>query len=123
MRSSTTAVVVVVNLLLVARAEAQIPDTVHRVLELHRIIERNGAEVGPLIWPGFRPDTIPTLYVIAHRGKVLVQWRHEWPAGFTVTPERSDAGIAGSEMVSLPSGKFISFMSVDSSMTPGLVLG
>jgi hypothetical protein len=112
-----------VSFLLVGRAEAQVPDTVHRVLELHRIIERNGAQVGPLIWPGFRPDTIPTLYVIAHRGKVLVQWRHEWPAGFTVTPERSDVGIAGSEMVSLPSGKFISFMSVDSSMSPGLVLG
>jgi hypothetical protein len=76
-----------------------------------------------MIWPGFRPDTIPTLYVVAHRGKILVQWRHEWPAGFTVTPARSDVGIAGSGMVSLPSGKYIAFMSVDSSMTPGLVLG
>lgn len=39
--------------------------------------------MGPLIWPGFRPDTFPTLYVIANRETVLVQWRHEWPAGFT----------------------------------------
>lgn len=123
MRSSTTAVVAISLLVLVHRGEAQVSDTVQRVLDLHRIIERRGAEVGPLIWPGFRPDTIPTLYVIAQREKVLVQWRHQWPAGFTVIPERSDAGIAGSGMVSLPSGKFISFMSVDSSMSPGLVLG
>lgn len=123
MRKSTTSVVVVAALSLLRSVEAQVPDTVHRVLDLHRVIERRGAEIGPLIWPGFRPDTIPTLYVIAHRGKVLVQWRHDWPAGFTVMPDRNDAGVAGAQMVSLPSGKFISFMSVDSSMSPGLVLG
>ena len=124
MRISTTSVVALAFLVGARNAAGQaVPDTVQRVLELHRIIERRGAEVGPLIWPGFRPDTIPTLYVIAHRSKVLVQWRHAWPAGFTVTPARSDMGTAGSEMVSLPSGRFISFMSVDSSMSPGLVLG
>ena len=124
MRKSTTVVVAVTGLIFAESAKGQAaPDTIQRVLELHRIIERRGAEIGPLIWPGFRPDTIPTLYVVAHRGKVLVQWRHDWPAGFTVTPTRSDVGIAGSGMVSLPSGKFISFMSVDSSMSPGLVLG
>lgn len=124
MLKRTTAVVALACLMMARNAEGQaVPDTVQRVLELHRIIERRGAEIGPLIWPGFRPDTIPTLYVIAHRSKVLVQWRHEWPAGFTVTPARSDVGVAGSGMVSLPSGKLISFMSVDSSMSPGLVLG
>ena len=124
MRKSTTAVVAIACLMLAKSATGQaVPDTIQRVLELHRIIERRGGEIGPVIWPGFRPDTIPTLYVVAHRGKVLVQWRHDWPAGFTVTPTRSDVGIAGSGMVSLPSGKFISFMSVDSSMSPGLVLG
>lgn len=99
------------------------PDTVRRILQLHEIIERRGAEIGPRIWPGFRPDTIPTLYVIAHRAKVLVPWRRGWPAGFTPIRERPDAGIAGSGIVSLPSGQLIAFMSVDSTMSPGLVLG
>ena len=101
----------------------QLTDTTRRVLDLHGLIEKHGSQLGPLIWPGFRPDTIPTLYVIAHQGKVLVQWRHDWPAGFTPLVERQDAGTAGSGMVSLPSGRFISFMSVDSSMSPGLVVG
>lgn len=100
-----------------------VPDTIQRVLDLHAIIERHGQQAGPRIWPGFRPDTIPTLYVIAHRGKVLVQWRHEWPAGFTVLDGRPETGIAVVQTGSLPSGRFLSFMSVDSAMSPGLVLG
>jgi hypothetical protein len=100
-----------------------VPDTSQRVLDLHSIIERRGAEVGPLVWPGFRPDTVPTLYVIAHRGKVLVQWRHAWPAGFEPVPGVPGVGTAGSGPVSLPSGRFIAFMSVDSTMSPGLVVG
>jgi hypothetical protein len=119
----TTTSVVLLLALSGRSVEAQLPDTARRVLELHAIIERLGPEFGPRIWPGFRPDTIPTLYVIAHRGKLLVQWRHELPDGFTPYPGRPDAGIAGTEMVSLPSGKFISFMSVDSSMSPALMLG
>lgn len=121
-RSSTIALVT--GCLAAPWAAAQgVPDTVQRVLELHSLIERHGANVGPLIWPGFRPDTIPTLYIIAHRGKVLVQWRHDWPVGFAPIGGRPGVGVAGSGMVSLPSGRFISFMSVDSSMSPGLVLG
>jgi hypothetical protein len=124
MRQSTTGVVVLVVAITAHSAWGQsLPDSVKRVLELHRIIEQRGEVVGPLIWPGFRPDTIPTLYVIAQQEKVLVQWRHPWPAGFNEAAERRDVGIAGKGMVSLPGGKFISFMSVDSSMTPGLVLG
>jgi hypothetical protein len=120
----TTTSVVGALLLMGASLRGQdVSDTTRRVLDLHALVEQHGPVVGPMIWPGFRPDTIPTLYVIAHRGKVLVQWRHEWPAGFTVTSERNDIGVAGSGMVSLPSGRFISFMSVDSSMSPGLVLG
>lgn len=115
---------VVATCLSTALASAQaIPDTAQRVLDLHAMIERHGQTIGPLIWPGFRPDTIPTLYVIAHRGKVLVQWRHDWPAGFTPIAGRPGVGLAGSGTVSLPSGRLISFMSVDSSMSPGLVLG
>jgi hypothetical protein len=118
------AIVLVIGCLAAPLAAAQgTPDTVQRVLDLHALIERLGANVGPLIWPGFRPDTIPTLYVVARRGKVLVQWRHDWPAGFAAIDGRTDVGVAGSGTVALPSGKFIAFMSVDSSMSPGLVLG
>ena len=123
MRWTTTCVVGAVVLSAGQLSGLQLPDTARKVLELHALIEKHGPQVGPIIWPGFRPDTIPTLYVIAHEGKVLVQWRHNWPAGFTPIRERQDAGIAGSGMVSLPSGRFISFMSVDSSMSPGLVVG
>jgi hypothetical protein len=123
MRRTTTAVVLG-SLLGVGQVFAQgTPDTVAHILELHQIIERRGSELGPRIWPGFRPDTIPTLYVIAHRAKLLVQWRHSWPTGFTPLASRSDAAFAGTEMLSLPSGKLIAFMTVDSTMSPGLVLG
>ena len=120
----TTTTVVCALMLAAGAAQAQgVSDTARRVLNLHGLIEKHGEVLGPAIWPGFRPDTIPTLYVIAHRGKVLVQWRHDWPAGFAAIAGRPDVGVAGSGMVSLPSGRFISFMSVDSSMSPGLVLG
>lgn len=118
----TTAVVFVFFYSVPATGQAM-PDTVGKVLALHHTIERFGSEVGPLIWPGFRPDTIPTLYVIANRGKLLVQWRHDLPSGFVPVPGIANAGWSSQESVSLPSGRFISFMSVDSSMTPAYVVG
>jgi hypothetical protein len=51
-------------------------------------------ELGPMgpdsIWPGFRPDTIPVLYVFPERGTLLMGWRGALPEGF----ERVE-GIAG----------------------------
>jgi hypothetical protein len=123
MGRTTTVVVGVMTLAAGSLPGQEASDTARRVLALHSIIERHGPMIGPAIWPGFRPDTIPTLYVIAHRGKVLVQWRHDWPEGFAPLNGIAQAGTAGTQMVSLPHGRFISFMSVDSSMSPGLVVG
>jgi hypothetical protein len=39
--------------------------------------------MGDSIWPGFRPDTIPVLYVIKGKGTLLLGWRSELPPGFT----------------------------------------
>ena len=98
-------------------------DTVRRVDQLHALLRRHGSTIGPRVWPGFRPDTIPTLYVIAYRAKLLAGWRGPLPAGLQPLDGRADAGWAGAEAVALPSDRGIAFARVDSSMTPGDALG
>src|SRR5687768_8492581 len=34
------------------------------------------------IWPGFRPDTLPYLFVLPGRGHALVNWHGQLPEGF-----------------------------------------
>jgi hypothetical protein len=99
------------------------PDTVRRIAELHQAIHAAGATVGPRVWPGFRPDTIPTLYVIPRRAKLFTQWRDSLPAGFLPLSGVSDAAWTDTQTVSFPRGRFIAFLSVDSTSAPGGVLG
>ncbi|MEO8294297.1 MAG: hypothetical protein ABI613_02200 [Gemmatimonadota bacterium] len=99
------------------------PDTLVSVRNLHQMIEAYGRDIGPRIWPGFRPDTIPTLYVVANQGKVMMQWRHEPISGFVAVPGDSETSWSEQAMASFPSGNYISFMNVDSTMTRPYVLG
>jgi hypothetical protein len=38
--------------------------------------------MGDSVWPGFRPDTIPVLYVVHGHGTLLLGWRGALPEGF-----------------------------------------
>ncbi|HEY3221789.1 MAG TPA: hypothetical protein VGJ80_13745 [Gemmatimonadales bacterium] len=49
----------------------------------HAWVVRLGSEMGDSIWPGFRPDTIPVLYVLRGQGTLLLGWRGGLPDGFT----------------------------------------
>src|SRR3989442_4735660 len=54
-------------------------------------VVRLGRAQADSIWPGFRPDTIPVLYVVAGQGTLLLGWRGELPQGFLPID-----GLAGS---------------------------
>ncbi len=100
-----------------------LPAPAVKILDLHALIERHGSVLGPRVWPGFRPDTIPVLYRMGHAGALLVEWRHPWPPGFTALPTRSDVGITGPGEPASLEGRFAAFLFVDSSTTPGLLVG
>jgi hypothetical protein len=57
-----------------------------RISVAHDWVVRLGREMGDSIWPGFRPDTIPVLYVIRGQGTLLLGWRGELPSGFAPAP-------------------------------------
>jgi hypothetical protein len=79
---------------LVGRAAAQEPpwDAAAAVQEAHQKV----VELGPMgpdsIWPGFRPDTIPVLYVFPERGTLLMGWRGALPVGFERVERIEGAG-------------------------------
>ena len=52
------------------------------IVTAHDWVGRLGRTMPDSIWPGFRPDTIPVLYVIRGKGTMLMGWRGELPAGF-----------------------------------------
>lgn len=99
------------------------PDTVRHIADLAGGIARHGAAVGRAIWPGYHPESIPTLYLIPHRAKLLVGWRDSLPGGFAPLPGVSGAAWTDTQTVQLPSDRFIAFLSIDSGATPGDVLG
>jgi hypothetical protein len=98
-------------------------DTARAMAHLHRRITALGAALGPRIWPGFHPESIATLYVIPGRAKLFVGWRDTAPTGFTPLPGVAGALWTDTQTVSFPSGRFIAFLSVDSTATPGDVIG
>src|ERR1043166_3077636 len=42
-----------------------------------------GTSGGDRIWPGFRPDPIPVIYVLPGQGTLPVGWTGDLPAGYT----------------------------------------
>jgi hypothetical protein len=47
-----------------AAGQAPTPARIENVATIAREIRDSGAAWGPRIWPGFRPDTIPLLFVL-----------------------------------------------------------
>ncbi len=97
-------------------------DTARAIARLHARIATLGSVIGPRIWPGFHPESIPTLYVIPGRAKLFVAWRDTAPAGFAPLPG-ARAFWTDTQTVSFPSNRFIAFLSVDSTATAADVLG
>jgi hypothetical protein len=58
------------------------PESTTRIATAHDWVVRLGKEMGDSIWPAFRPDTIPVLYVVPGQGTLLLGWRGELPPGF-----------------------------------------
>ena len=67
------------------------PETTPTIVTAHKWVVRLGAELGDSIWPGFRPDTIPVLYVVRGQGTLVLGWRGTLPEGFLPI-----AGLEGS---------------------------
>jgi hypothetical protein len=58
------------------------PPITAKIATAHMWVGRVAREMGDSIWPGFRPDTIPVLYVVSGQGTLLLGWRGDLPAGF-----------------------------------------
>ena len=118
-------------LMLLATAMAAVPlagqrppaDTARGIAHLHARIATLGSVIGPRIWPGFHPESIPTLYVIPARAKVLMAWRDSTLPGFASLPGVAGAFWTDTQRVSFPSDRYIAFLSVDSTATAADVLG
>jgi hypothetical protein len=67
------------------------PETTGRIVTAHDWVGRLGRDMGDSIWPGFRPDTIPVLYVVRGQGTLLLGWHGDLPQGFLPI-----TGLAGS---------------------------
>jgi hypothetical protein len=98
-------------------------DTVRAIARLHRRIDAPRTSVGRAIWPGFHPESIPTLYVIPHRAKLLLDWHDSTPSGFAPLPGFAGAVWTDTQAVSFPSDRHIAYLSVDSTATAADVLG
>ena len=57
-------------------------DAVQRLARIQAEVERVTAAHPDAIWPRFRPDTMPVLYVVPGKGVLLLNWRGEAPQGF-----------------------------------------
>jgi hypothetical protein len=75
-------------LLLCASPAAAQPggDTLRVVTDVAARVRSIGAIASDSIWPGFRPDTIPLLFVFPGRGSALFGWSGAPPAGFAPLP-------------------------------------
>src|SRR2546427_643557 len=66
------------------------PETTGRIVTAHDWVVRLGRDMGDSIWPRFRPDTIPVVYVVRGQGTLLLGWRGDLPERFLPI-----AGLAG----------------------------
>jgi hypothetical protein len=65
-------------------------DTVAALSRAAGLVRTIGARWGTSMWPGFRPDTVPLLFVLPNRGSYLFNWPSGLPAGFIAVE-----GVAG----------------------------
>ena len=69
---------------------------VARLRDVHQRVTQLGRATGDSIWPGFRPDTIPVLYVLPGQGVLLLGWTGVPPEGFVDNWQPSTARGAAS---------------------------
>jgi hypothetical protein len=62
-------------------------DTLAILSRVHARVVQAGPTLGPATWPGFRPDTIPHVYVLPGRGTMLLGWRGAIPEGWIRTAD------------------------------------
>jgi hypothetical protein len=79
-----------------ALAPASLPaqpggDTLAMLEAVHRRLAALGPDVGPRVWPGFRPDTVPVAFALRGRGTLLLGWPGAPPAGFEPVAGRAGA--------------------------------
>ena len=82
----------VLAVLCLALIQGPPPETTGRIVTAHQWVVRLGRDMGDSIWPGFRPDTIPVLYVVRGQGTLLLGWRGELPQGFLPITGLADGG-------------------------------
>src|SRR5436190_11866915 len=58
------------------------PPETARIVTAHQWAVRLGRDMGDSLWPGFRPDTIPVLYIVQGQGTLLLGWSGDLPQGF-----------------------------------------
>ena len=84
---------VVVLLAMSAPAFAQAPlDTAATLDSVAREVARLGRAHGESIWPGYRPDTIPLVFVLPTHGSFLFNWRGALPADYSPVPGLANVG-------------------------------
>ena len=90
------------------------PADLARLTTVHARVARLGQEQGDVIWPGFRPDTIPVLYVLPGQGVLLFGWRGPPPEGFVPVAGAAwqmsaDRGAAstGTELAGRPAAQVV----------------
>ena len=71
-------------------------ETTNKIVTAHQWVARVSQAMGDSIWPGFRPDTIPVLYVIRGQGTLLLGWRGDLPQGFLPITGLDGGGWASS---------------------------
>ncbi|MEX2283108.1 MAG: hypothetical protein WEE89_11555 [Gemmatimonadota bacterium] len=106
-------------------AAQQANSDLHAVQRVHqRLVElRERAD----IWPGFRPDTLPYLFVLPGRGHALVNWRGPLPEGFLAIDGLPRVGFRAQDALRAAStstefgGRMVAQVSVDAMNERALV--
>ena len=84
---------VLLSCLLPAVVAAQQPPAVARLLAVHAELLRFAAARPGALWPGFRPETIPVVYVVPDQGTLIAGWGSApLPEGFGGVPGGGPAG-------------------------------
>ena len=74
-------------------AQEPSPASLSRLLAVHSAMVRVVSAHPDALWPGFRPETIPVLYIVPDQGILLVNWgAAALPEGFAAVPGVAGAG-------------------------------
>jgi hypothetical protein len=75
-----------------AAGQGPSPEDLRLLLEVRADVERLGREHPDGVWPGFRLETFPVLYVLPGEGTLLLGWADTLPTGFVALADAPGAG-------------------------------